>query len=73
MSATGAKIDPAAWYDDAGLYGALEISFQAITRARRDGRLRHTREGRRTLYLGQWVLDWLTGRKQGEEVSDVQR
>ena len=32
MSATGTRIDPAAWYDDAALYDALEISYQAITR-----------------------------------------
>jgi hypothetical protein len=69
VSVTGSKIDPAAWYDDGALYAALEISFQAIARARRDGRLRYTREGRRTLYLGQWVLDWLAGANEREEAG----
>jgi hypothetical protein len=60
MPATGAKIDPAAIYDDASLYAELEISLQAIASARREGRLRHTRQGRRILYLGEWVIAWLT-------------
>jgi hypothetical protein len=54
-----AKIDPQSVYDDGALILMLDISSAALTRARRDGRLRFTREGRRVLYLGQWVLDWL--------------
>jgi hypothetical protein len=60
MPATGTRIDPAAVYDDAALYSALEISYQALARARREGRLRFTRKGRRILYLGEWVIEWLS-------------
>jgi hypothetical protein len=57
--ATAISINPAAFYDDDLLFSALELSAATLARARRDGRLRYTRQGRRTLYLGQWVLDWL--------------
>ena len=56
-----ARIDPCGLYDDDLLHAALELSAASLTRARRDGRLRFTQQGRRILYLGQWVLDWLTG------------
>ena len=35
------------------------ISAESLARARQVGELRHTRKGRRILYLGQWILDWL--------------
>jgi hypothetical protein len=53
------RIDPAAIYDDAALVLTLDLSSATLARARRNGRLRFTRQGRRTLYLGQWLLDWL--------------
>jgi hypothetical protein len=53
------SIDPDAIYDDGAVCLALDIPSSALARARRDGRLRHTRQGRRALYLGQWLLDWL--------------
>jgi hypothetical protein len=46
-------------YDDASLYAALEVSASTLANARRDGRLRYTKKGKRILYMGQWVLDWL--------------
>lgn len=54
-----ALIDPAAIYDDGAVVTALDIPSTALIRARRAGRLRYTRQGRRVLYLGRWVLDWL--------------
>jgi hypothetical protein len=54
----GIKIDPTQFYD-ATLFDALEISQATVGRARRAGDLRFTSKGKRTLYLGQWVLDWL--------------
>jgi hypothetical protein len=54
------KLDPAGIYDDALLYAALEVSAATLARARRDGRLQYTRQGKRILYLGQWIMDWLT-------------
>jgi hypothetical protein len=53
-------IDPDAIYDDGALALALDLPSATIRRARREGRLRHTRRGRRTLYLGKWVMEWLT-------------
>jgi hypothetical protein len=58
--ATAISIDPAALYDDLVLYDLLDVSPAVLAAARRDGRLRYSRQGRRVLYLGQWVLDWLT-------------
>jgi hypothetical protein len=52
------SIQPDAFYDEQ-LFQALEVSAATLARARREGRLRYTRKGKRTLYLGQWVLDWL--------------
>jgi hypothetical protein len=53
------RIEPDAIYDDGAVVLALDIPSATLARARRDGRLRYTRQGRRTLYLGQWVLEWL--------------
>lgn len=55
-----AVINPQAVYDDGSLRLALGISLSAISRARKAGRLQSKREGNRTLYMGQWVLDWLS-------------
>lgn len=56
-----AKIDPEAWYDENGLF-ALGFSTGALARARKAGALQCVAAGRngRTIYLGRWVLDWLT-------------
>ena len=56
------KIDPDSIYDDGSLVLMLDVSTATLARARRDGRLRYTRQGRRVLYLGQWILDWLAAR-----------
>ena len=53
-------IDPGAVYDDGAVVLALDIPSATLARARREGRLRYTRQGRRVLYLGQWLLDWLS-------------
>jgi hypothetical protein len=67
--ATGAiRIDPDAVYDDVLLYAALEVSAATLARARREGRLRYTCQGRRVLYLGAWVLAWLTADAQPSAV-----
>jgi hypothetical protein len=64
---------PAGIYDDDALYAVLGVSSQTLARARRDGELRHVRKGKRVLYLGQWVLDWLTGEGPAREASGVGR
>ena len=53
------SIKPDAVYDDGALYLSLGLTPAALAKARRGGELRFTRQGKRTLYLGQWVLDWL--------------
>jgi hypothetical protein len=52
-------IDPHGVYDDGAVVLALDISTATLAHARRVGRLRYTRQGRRVLYLGQWLLEWL--------------
>jgi len=53
------SIEPSALYDDGALQLAAGLTPATLARARRSGRLRHTRQGKRVLYLGQWLLDWL--------------
>jgi hypothetical protein len=63
-------IEPQAIYDDGAISLALDIPSAAVVRARRGGRLRYTRQGRRVLYLGQWVLDWLAADADRQGVRD---
>lgn len=53
------SIAPDGIYDDGALYLALGLTPATLARARRSGELRFMRKGKRTLYLGQWVLDWI--------------
>ncbi len=53
------RIDPEAVYTDADLRLMLGLTSAALSRARRQGRLRYSRQGRRVLYRGQWIVDWL--------------
>lgn len=53
------QINPQAIYDDDYLSTSLGISADALAKGRRTGALRSSRPGKRTLYLGQWILDWL--------------
>jgi hypothetical protein len=52
-------IEPEALYDDRALRHALGLTAAVLAAARRSGALRSTRQGKRTLYRGAWVLDWL--------------
>jgi hypothetical protein len=52
-------VDPNAVYTEGAISLALDIPLATLARARRYGRLRYTRQGRRVLVLGQWLLDWL--------------
>jgi hypothetical protein len=63
------RIDPDALYDDAALHIEIGLTPATLSRARRERRLRYTRQGTRTLYLGQWLLDWL--RREGEQQEVV--
>ena len=53
------RIDPRAVYDDSSLRQELGLSPSSLGKARRDGSLKFARKGNRTLYIGQWVLDWI--------------
>jgi hypothetical protein len=53
------NILPEALYDDGSLYQVLGLTETALANARRAGTLRYTRQGKRTLYLGKWILAWL--------------
>jgi hypothetical protein len=65
------RIESDGIYDDALLYGTLEVSAATLARARRSGQLRYSRQGRRILYIGEWVLDWLrAGGERREGVAD---
>ena len=59
--AANLSIDPNGIYDDGTLVLALGLTHATLARARREGRLRFTREGKQVLYLGRWLLDWLEG------------
>jgi hypothetical protein len=52
-------IEPEALYDDGALRQALGLTPAALAAGRRSGSLKFTRQGKRTLYRGAWVLAWL--------------
>jgi hypothetical protein len=52
-------LDPEALYDDGSLRQALGLTPTTLAAGRRSGTLRYTRQGKRTLYLGKWILAWL--------------
>jgi hypothetical protein len=53
-------IHPTGIYCTDDLCVMLDVSPDTVADARRAGALRWVRKGRRILYLGQWVLDWLS-------------
>jgi hypothetical protein len=61
------SIDPTAIYDDGALYCALGITSAALSKARRSGLLRFSQKGRRILYVGQWIIDWINADGQGPQ------
>lgn len=52
-------IQPTGIYSTDDLCAMLDVSPQTLADARRAGQLHATRKGRRTIYLGEWVLAWL--------------
>jgi len=52
---------PDAILDDTSLRTLIGVTPTTLARARREGKLRFTRQGNRTLYLGEWIVDWLRG------------
>jgi hypothetical protein len=52
-------ISPDAVFDDDSIVSTLGIPAATLLQARKQGHLRHTRKGKRVLYLGKWILAWL--------------
>jgi len=66
-------LDPAAVYTDGDLRIGLGLTSSALARARRMGRLRHTRQGRSILYRGEWVIAWLERESRPEQTAEPER
>jgi hypothetical protein len=64
------SIDPLAIYTGDQLSAMLDVSEVTLAEARRSGALRSVKKGRRVLYLGEWVLDWLRA-DAGKEAAHV--
>jgi hypothetical protein len=62
-------IDPNAVYTEGDISLGLDLPTATIRRARREGRLRYTREGPRVLILGRWLLDWLDAGAARQEAN----
>jgi hypothetical protein len=56
-------INPDAIYPEAAVVLTLDVPSSVLARARRSGQLQSRRHGRRTYYLGRWLLDWLLGQE----------
>jgi hypothetical protein len=50
---------PEGIYDDGALQQTLGLTAATLANARRIGSLRYSRQGKRVLYRGAWVLSWL--------------
>ena len=59
MLTTPLRIDSEAIYHDGDVRLLLGLTAASTARARREGRLRYTRQGHSILYRGQWLIDWL--------------
>jgi hypothetical protein len=62
------SIDPQGIYAENAVARALGIPLGTLREARRSRRLRFSRKGKRVLFLGQWLIDWMqddTASEQG--------
>jgi hypothetical protein len=60
---TQIDIDPNAVYSDQSVTLLLGVTTASLREAERTGQLRHRRVGRRVLYTGAAILDWLNARQ----------
>lgn len=65
----GVTIQPDAFYDEPAVIDLIGVSAQSLSRARRARELRYSRKGKQTVYLGSWLLDWLTAEPAQEAVA----
>lgn len=61
------RLDPAGVYDDGSLVIGLRLTYATLAKARRTGELRFTRKGKRVLYRGEWLIEWLEHRPSPSE------
>jgi hypothetical protein len=52
-------LDPNGIYDDGAVLLPLDLTSASLARARREGGLQYVRVGRRILYRGSWLLEWM--------------
>jgi len=69
MAEQNFTIHPDAVYLDGEIRLALSLTSAALARARRERKLRFTRQGHQILYRGQWLLDWLESEAVQPEVN----
>jgi hypothetical protein len=58
-------IQPTGVYTNDDLSVLLDVSPETLAKARHSRALRWVRKGRRVIYLGEWVLDWLRAESEG--------
>lgn len=66
------RLEQSGVYDDGSLQLLLGLSPSSLAAARRAGSLRYCRKGRRILYLGRWVLEWIDTSQEREGGSHAE-
>lgn len=66
-------ISPDSFFDDGALVLLLGITHATLSQARKRKKLRFTRRGRKILYRGSWVLEWLESDRPAETVEGGRR
>ncbi len=54
-------IHPTAVYDMAQARAALGVAASTLAREVRLGRIRHAQRGGKRVFLGSWLVEWITG------------
>lgn len=67
----GFVVSADAVYTLSDLQLGLNLTQATINAARRRGELQSFRTGHSVLFRGQWVLDWLEGRRASRSESEV--
>lgn len=59
------NIDPSTLYFETDFRISGDLTANALSKARKEGKLRHCRPGSEFAYMGQWLLDWPEAISQG--------
>jgi hypothetical protein len=54
------QVNPDAFYDDDAVLLSLGLNPSRLAKARKAGELKATHRAGRPLYLGRWLVEWLT-------------